>query len=310
MNDKIIAVAGPTASGKSALALELCKRLDGELISLDSMQIYRGLDIGTAKPTKAEQAEVCHHMIDICEPTENFSAAEFAERAHKVIADVQSRGKKAVLCGGTGLYLDTVLGRLDFGEIESDEKLRGELIAFAEKNGADALHERLREIDPQAAEKIHPNNVRRVARAIGIYELTGKTKTEHDREAISDSPYESLIIGLDYDDREVLYNRINRRVDAMIEAGLEGEVRSLVSRGLLSAESTAGQAIGYKEMLGYIAGDCSLGDAVEKIKLGTRRYAKRQLTWLRRNPSINWLYPDRLGDFRSLVCEAEKIINK
>ena len=310
MNDKIIAVAGPTASGKSALALELCKRLDGELISLDSMQIYRGLDIGTAKPTKAEQAEVCHHMIDICEPTENFSAAEFAERAHKVIADVQSRGKKAVLCGGTGLYLDTVLGRLDFGEIESDEKLRGELIAFAEKNGADALHERLREIDPQAAEKIHPNNVRRVARAIEIYELTGKTKTEHDREAISDSPYESLIIGLDYDDREVLYNRINRRVDAMIEAGLEGEVRSLVSRGLLSAESTAGQAIGYKEMLGYIAGDCSLGDAVEKIKLGTRRYAKRQLTWLRRKPSINWRYPDRLGDFRSLVCEAEKIINK
>lgn len=310
MNDKIIAVAGPTASGKSALALELCKRLDGELISLDSMQIYRGLDIGTAKPTKAEQAEVCHHMIDICEPTESFSAAEFAERAHKVIADVQSRGKKAVLCGGTGLYLDTVLGRLDFGEIESDEKLRGGLIAFAEKNGADALHERLREIDPQAAEKIHPNNVRRVARAIEIYELTGKTKTEHDREAISDSPYESLIIGLDYDDREVLYNRISRRVDAMIEAGLEGEVRSLVSRGLLSAESTAGQAIGYKEMLGYIAGDCSLGDAVEKIKLGTRRYAKRQLTWLRRNPSINWLYPDRLGDFRSLVCEAEKIINK
>lgn len=310
MNDKIIAVAGPTASGKSALALELCKRLDGELISLDSMQIYRGLDIGTAKPTKAEQAEVRHHMIDICEPTENFSVAEFAERAHKVIADVQSRGKKAVLCGGTGLYLDTVLGRLDFGEIESDEKLRGELIAFAEKNGAEALHERLREIDPQAAEKIHKNNVRRVARAIEIYELTGKTKTEHDREAISDSPYESLIIGLDYDDREVLYSRINRRVDAMIEAGLEGEVRSLVSRGLLSAESTAGQAIGYKEMLGYIAGDCSLGDTVEKIKLGTRRYAKRQLTWLRRNPNINWLYPDRLCDFQSLVGEAEKIIGK
>ena len=310
MNDKIIAVAGPTASGKSALALELCKRLDGELISLDSMQIYRGLDIGTAKPTKAEQAEVRHHMIDICEPTENFSAAEFAERAHKVIADVQSRGKKAVLCGGTGLYLDTVLGRLDFGEIESDEKLRGELIAFAEKNGAEALHERLRGIDPQAAEKIHKNNVRRVARAIEIYELTGKTKTEHDREAISDSPYESLIIGLDYDDREVLYNRINRRVDAMIEAGLEGEVRSLVSRGLLSAESTAGQAIGYKEVLGYIAGDCSLGDAVEKIKLGTRRYAKRQLTWLRRNQDINWLYPDRLCDFQSLVGEAEKIIGK
>ena len=165
-------------------------------------------------------------------------------------------------------------------------------------------------IDPQAAEKIHKNNVRRVARAIEIYELTGKTKTEHDREAISDSPYDSLIIGLDYNDREVLYNRINRRVDLMIDAGLETEVRSLLSEGLLSADSTAGQAIGYKEMLGYIAGEYTLEDAIEKIKLGTRRYAKRQLTWLRRNPEINWLYPDRLGDFQSLVGEAEKTIGK
>ena len=310
MNDKIIAVAGPTASGKSALALELCKRLGGELVSLDSMQIYKGLDIGTAKPTKAEQAEVRHHMIDICDPREKFSAADFAERAHGVIADIRSRGKRVLLCGGTGLYLDTVLGRLDFGEIESNEKLRRDLIAFAEKNGADALYERLVKIDPQAAEKIHKNNVRRVARAIEIYELTGKTKTEHDREAISDSPYDSLIIGLDYNDREVLYNRINRRVDLMIDAGLETEVRSLLSEGSLSADSTAGQAIGYKEMLGYIAGEYTLEDAIEKIKLGTRRYAKRQLTWLRRNPEINWLYPDRLGDFQSLVGEAEKIIGK
>ena len=310
MNDKIIAVAGPTASGKSALALELCKRLGGELVSLDSMQIYKGLDIGTAKPTKAEQAEVRHHMIDICDPREKFSAADFAERAHGVIADIRSRGKRVVLCGGTGLYLDTVLGRLDFGEIESNEKLRRDLIAIAEKNGADALYERLVKIDPQAAEKIHKNNVRRVARAIEIYELTGKTKTEHDREAISDSPYDSLIIGLDYNDREVLYSRINRRVDLMIDAGLETEVRSLLSEGLLSADSTAGQAIGYKEMLGYIAGEYTLEDAIEKIKLGTRRYAKRQLTWLRRNPEINWLYPDRLGDFQSLVDEAEKIIGK
>ena len=310
MNDRIIAVAGPTASGKSALALELCKRLGGELVSLDSMQIYKGLDIGTAKPTKAEQAEVRHHMIDICDPREKFSAADFAERAHGVIADIRSRGKRVLLCGGTGLYLDTVLGRLDFGEIESNEKLRRDLIAFAEKNGADALYERLVKIDPQAAEKIHKNNVRRVARAIEIYELTGKTKTEHDREAISDSPYDSLIIGLDYNDREVLYNRINRRVDLMIDAGLETEVRSLLSEGLLSADSTAGQAIGYKEMLGYIAGEYTLEDAIEKIKLGTRRYAKRQLTWLRRNPEINWLYPDRLCDFQSLVGEAEKIIGK
>ena len=310
MNDKIIAVAGPTASGKSALALELCKRLDGELVSFDSMQIYRGLDIGTAKPTKAEQAEVRHHLIDICDPCESFSAADFAGRAHEAIADIRSRGKRAVLCGGTGLYLDSVLGRLDFGEMESDSKLREELFRFAEENGADALHEKLREIDPPAAEAIHKNNVRRVVRAIEIYRLTGKTKTEHDRLAISNSPYDSVIIALDYADREILYNRINNRVDAMISAGLEDEVRALYTSGRLSPDTTAGQAIGYKEMLDYIRKADTLEAAAGKIKLGTRRYAKRQLTWLRRNKSVNWLYPDRLGDFESVVAAAEKLIEK
>lgn len=310
MNDKIIAIAGPTASGKSALALELCKRLNGELVSFDSMQIYRGLDIGTAKPTKAEQAEVRHYLIDICDPSESFSAADFAKCAHKAIADIRSRGKRAVLCGGTGLYLDSVLGRLDFGEIESDDKLREELFRFAEENGVDALHERLREIDPSAAETIHKNNVRRVVRAIEIYLLTGKTKTEHDRLAISNSPYDSGIIALDYADREILYNRINSRVDAMISAGLEDEVRELYASGGLSPDTTAGQAIGYKEMLDYIRGIDTLDAAVEKIKLGTRRYAKRQLTWLRRNKSVNWLYPDKLGDFESIVGAAEKLIKE
>ncbi len=310
MNDKIIAIAGPTASGKSALALELCKRLNGELVSFDSMQIYRGLDIGTAKPTKAEQAEVRHHLIDICDPSESFSAADFAKCAHEAIADIRSRGKRAVLCGGTGLYLDSVLGRLDFGEIESDDKLREELFRFAEENGVDALHERLREIDPSAAETIHKNNVRRVVRAIEIYLLTGKTKTEHDRLAISNSPYDSVIIALDYVDREILYNRINNRVDAMISAGLEDEVRELYASGCLSPDTTAGQAIGYKEMLDYIRGIDTLEAAAEKIKLGTRRYAKRQLTWLRRNKSVNWLYPDKLGDFESIVGAAEKLIKE
>lgn len=310
MNDKIIAIAGPTASGKSALALELCKRLNGELVSFDSMQIYRGLDIGTAKPTKAEQAEVRHHLIDICDPSESFSAADFAKCAHEAIADIRSRGKRAVLCGGTGLYLDSVLGRLDFGKMESDDKLREELFRFAEENGADALHERLREIDPSAAETIHKNNVRRVVRAIEIYLLTGKTKTEHDRLAISNSPYDSVIIALDYADREILYNRINSRVDAMISAGLEDEVRGLYASGCISPDTTAGQAIGYKEMLDYIRGIDTLEAAVEKIKLGTRRYAKRQLTWLRRNKSVNWLYPDKLGDFESIVGAAEKLIKE
>lgn len=310
MNDKIIAIAGPTASGKSALALELCKRLNGELVSFDSMQIYRGLDIGTAKPSKAEQAEVRHHLIDICDPSESFSAADFAKCAHEAIADIRSRGKRAVLCGGTGLYLDSVLGRLDFGEMESDDKLREGLFRFAEENGVDALHERLREIDPSAAETIHKNNVRRVARAIEIYLLTGKTKTEHDRLAISNSPYDSVIIALDYADREILYSRINSRVDAMISAGLENEVRELYASGYLYPDTTAGQAIGYKEMLDYIRGIDTLEAAVEKIKLGTRRYAKRQLTWLRRNKSVNWLYPDKLGDFESIVGAAEKLIKE
>lgn len=310
MNDKIIAIAGPTASGKSALALELCKRLNGELVSFDSMQIYRGLDIGTAKPSKAEQAEVRHHLIDICDPSESFSAADFAKCAHEAIADIRSRGKRAVLCGGTGLYLDSVLGRLDFGEMESDDKLREGLFRFAEENGVDALHERLREIDPSAAETIHKNNVRRVVRAIEIYLLTGKTKTEHDRLAISNSPYDSVIIALDYADREILYSRINSRVDAMISAGLENEVRELYASGYLYPDTTAGQAIGYKEMLDYIRGIHTLEAAVEKIKLGTRRYAKRQLTWLRRNKSVNWLYPDKLGDFESIVGAAEKLIKE
>lgn len=310
MNDKIIAIAGPTASGKSALALELCKRLNGELVSFDSMQIYRGLDIGTAKPSKAEQAEVRHHLIDICDPSESFSAADFSKCAHEAIADIRSRGKRAVLCGGTGLYLDSVLGRLDFGEMESDDKLREGLFRFAEENGVDALHERLREIDPSAAETIHKNNVRRVVRAIEIYLLTGKTKTEHDRLAISNSPYDSVIIALDYADREILYSRINSRVDAMISAGLENEVRELYASGYLYPDTTAGQAIGYKEMLDYIRGIDTLEAAVEKIKLGTRRYAKRQLTWLRRNKSVNWLYPDKLGDFESTVGAAEKLIKE
>lgn len=310
MNDKIIAIAGPTASGKSALALELCKRLNGELVSFDSMQIYRGLDIGTAKPSKTEQAEVRHHLIDICDPSESFSAADFAKCAHEAIADIRSRGKRAVLCGGTGLYLDSVLGRLDFGEMESDDKLREGLFRFAEENGVDALHERLREIDPSAAETIHKNNVRRVVRAIEIYLLTGKTKTEHDRLAISNSPYNSVIIALDYADREILYSRINSRVDAMISAGLENEVRELYASGCLCPDTTAGQAIGYKEMLDYIRGIDTLEAAVEKIKLGTRRYAKRQLTWLRRNKSVNWLYPDKLGDFESIVGAAEKLIKE
>ena len=194
----VIAVAGPTASGKSSLAMQLCKDLNGELISCDSMQIYRGMDIGTAKPTKKDMAEVPHHLIDICDPDVDFSAAAFAELAKKAIEDVYSRGKTPILCGGTGLYLDSVLRGVDFGDMEPDLAYRAELLEYAEKEGAEALHARLREIDPEAAEAIHPNNVKRVARALEICKLSGMTKTEWDKNEIrGESPYNACIIALD-----------------------------------------------------------------------------------------------------------------
>lgn len=309
-HEKIIAIAGPTASGKSALALALCERIGGELISLDSMQIYRGLDIGTAKPTAEEQARVKHHLIDICDPCENYSVADFCEAAHEAISGTRARGHRAVLCGGTGLYLSSVLSRTDFGDVCSDEEYRRTLAELASERGRGCLHQMLEEIDPESAGKIHENNVRRVIRALEIYKVTGMTKTEWDKAAVEKNPpYDSVIIGLDYRDREALYARINRRVDAMIGAGLEAEVRGLVSEGKLEASTTAGQAIGYKEMVEYIEGKISLDEATEKIKLGTRRYAKRQLTWLRRMENINWIYPDDYCSAEELLCVAEDILN-
>lgn len=309
-NEKIIAISGPTASGKSALALGLCERLCGEIISLDSMQIYRGLDIGTAKPTREEQQRVRHQLIDICDPCENYSVADFCSAAHEAISRTRTRGNRVILCGGTGLYLSSVLSRMDFGEVCADEEYRRTLAALAAERGGGCVHEMLRAVDPAAAASIHENNVRRVIRALEIYKVTGMTKTEWDKQAAEKNPpYDSIIIGLDYRDRETLYNRINKRVDEMISLGLEKEVRDLLCAGKLGTETTAGQAIGYKEMAEYIRGEISLEEAVEKIKLGTRRYAKRQLTWLRRIDMVNWIYPDDYGTEDELILAAEKIIN-
>jgi tRNA dimethylallyltransferase len=308
----VIAVAGPTASGKSSLAMQLCKDLNGELISCDSMQIYRGMDIGTAKPTKKDMAEVPHHLIDICDPDVDFSAAAFAELAKKAIEDVYSRGKTPILCGGTGLYLDSVLRGVDFGDMEPDLAYRAELLEYAEKEGAEALHARLREIDPEAAEAIHPNNVKRVARALEICKLSGMTKTEWDKNAIrGESPYNACIIALDYKNRDNLYIRIHMRVDEMFAMGLEEEARALLAKGYLAPETTAGGAIGYKELLGYLNGEMTKEEAADAIKTATRHYAKRQLTWLRRNPEVHWLYPDddRYEDDRDFVSAAHAIID-
>ena len=308
----VIAVAGPTASGKSSLAMQLCKDLNGELLSCDSMQIYRGMDIGTAKPTKKDMAEVPHHLIDICDPDVDFSAAAFAELAKKAIEDVYSRGKTPILCGGTGLYLDSVLRGVDFGDMEPDLAYRAELLEYAEKEGAEALHARLREIDPEAAEAIHPNNVKRVARALEICKLSGMTKTEWDKNAIrGESPYNACIIALDYKNRDNLYIRIHMRVDEMFAMGLEEEARALLAKGYLAPETTAGGAIGYKELLGYLNGEMTKEEAADAIKTATRHYAKRQLTWLRRNPEVHWLYPDddRYEDDRDFVSAAHAIID-
>ena len=246
------------------------------------MQIYRGMSIGTAKPSPAEQAEIPHHLIDICEPTEKFSAADFVERAARAVDEIHSRGKVAVLCGGTGLYLDSFIFGRDYGEIASDEALRASLFDYAAQNGAAALHKMLEELDPDAAAAIHANNVKRVVRAIEICKTSGMTKTEWDAEASRAPSRDADVIVLDFHDREKLYARIDARVDNMIAAGLAEETATLYASGALAPENTAAQAIGYKEILPYVRGETTLETAVANLKLATRHYAKRQLTWFRK----------------------------
>ena len=282
MNDKIkvYAVVGATASGKSSLALELAERYGGEIISCDSMQVYKKMNIGTAKPTDEEMARVRHHMIDIAEPCENFSCAEYVSLADAAIRDCAARGKKPMICGGTGLYLDALLREADFADGINDESVREALMQFARENGAEALHAELAEIDPESAAAIHPNNVKRVARAIEIYRVGGVTKTELDRRSRERGMrFDVSAIELFYSDREVLYGRIERRVDQMIDMGLVEETRALALDGVFERNTTAAQAIGYKELFGYLNGEQTLDEAVDVLKLATRRYAKRQMTW-------------------------------
>ena len=310
----VLAVAGPTASGKSSLALRICEEFGGELISCDSMQIYRRMDIGTAKPTAEEMARIPHHLIDICEPDTDFSAAAFAEAATGAITDVLSRKKLPVLCGGTGLYLDSVLRGVEFGEMEPDLRYREEMQRFAEENGADALHDKLKVLDPEAAIAIHPNNIKRVIRALEIIRLSGMTKTEWDKKALyRETPYNETVSALDYRDRETLYRRIEMRVDQMFEMGLLEEARALYDDGFLAPNTTAGGAIGYKELLGYLRGEMTLEEAKTTLKTATRHYAKRQLTWLRKNDAVRWFYPDSYAsenDFTSAVFDFIRALPK
>lgn len=284
---RIVVIVGPTASGKTALSIEVAKRFDGEIVSGDSMQIYRYMDIGTAKPALQERQGISHHMIDFLSPEQNYDVAGFVRDARRCINDIHSRGKLPVLVGGTGLYIDHVVKDTEFAEMVTDPAYRQELLLLAEKHGNEHLHRVLYEVDPQAAEKIHANNVRRVIRALEVFHTTGKTFTQCNQQSVKAPVYDAVWFGLNMP-REILYERINRRVDLMMEQGLLDEVKRVLAMGV-NTQSTSMQAIGYKELVRYLNGDYTLSEAVELIKQESRRYAKRQLTWFKRNPEIHWL---------------------
>ncbi len=284
---KILCVVGPTASGKTDYAVELALKCGGEVVSCDSMQIYKHMDIGTAKPTADEMKGVKHHMIDIIEPNESFSVARFSEMARECIDDILLRGKTPVLCGGTGLYFDSTINNINFIQMDTDEEYRKDLESAAKVFGNEYVYKILKRVDEESAESIHPNNLKRVIRALEIYKTTGKKKSELDKEQLSEPLYEPEITGL-MRDREVLYDRINKRVDIMMEKGLVDEVSDLIKIGI-DTDATSMQAIGYKGIIEYLDGKTSLSDAVDKIKRESRRYAKRQLTWFKRNKKIHWI---------------------
>lgn len=305
---RVIAIVGPTAVGKTALSVELAKRLNGEIISCDSMQIYRTMDIGTAKATPEERCGILHHLIDIKNPDEDFSCADYAILAKKAINDIGARGKIPIFCGGTGLYLDSVLEIPSFADTVRDDPYRAEMEAYATEHGADALHELLSSVDPESAEAIHKNNIKRVIRALEIHHLTGKKKSELD--ALSkeqNPPYDATVFFLTCRDKELLYSRIEKRVDIMLDMGLLDECRSLYERGMLSNGSCASAAIGYKELLPYLEGRDSLENCIAQLKLSTRHYAKRQITWFKKKSSYHTIYVD---EENALKCALEVLNNE
>lgn len=308
---KVLAVLGPTASGKTALAVSLARRLRGEVVSNDSMQIYAGMAIGTAAPTEEEMGGIPHHMIGTVSPGTEFSCADYAAMAGPIVEDILSRGKLPIFCGGTGLYLDAVLYEDGLSDGGKNPAVRAAFEAVAQKNGADALHELLAAVDPKSAEEIHPNNVRRVIRALEIYETTGIPKSQFDGlHPNTEAKYDCKRIVLTFSSREFLYQRIDRRVDRMLEAGLVEEARQLYKEGLLQGDAPAAQAIGYKELLPYFAGECTLEEASQAICRNTRRYAKRQMTWFRRYPDALTVYADADGYMRDTEEVAKEVCEK
>ena len=304
----VIAVVGPTASGKTSLSIEIAKRFRGQVVSADSMQIYEKMNIATAKPTDDEMQGVPHHLIGFQPIDKKFSVAEYVTLAKECIEKIHNQGDLPVVAGGTGLYVDSLLQNIQFSKEEGNNELRNELTEMFDQKGAEFMLEALREIDPKTAEKLHLNDKSRIIRALEIYKATGKTMTEQkilSRE--EESPFEVLYIGINYRDRNVLYDRINRRVDIMLENGLLDEAKDFYN---IDADKTACQAIGYKELAPYFNGEKSLEDCLESLKIETRHYAKRQLTWFRKNENINWVYPDDYENAEDMYKSVFVIIDK
>ena len=304
----LIAVVGPTASGKTAVGIELAKEYNGEVVSADSMQIYKGMDIATAKPDEKEMQGIPHHLISELEPASSFSVAEYVKLAQQKIVDISARGKLPILVGGTGLYVSSLIDNINFDNAITDGSVRRKLTEEAEQIGNEAMLERLRKVDPEAAEKIPAANLVRIIRALEVYEVTGIPFSRHkELNRMQDSRYNACMIGLTYKDRNVLYNRINKRVDIMLEKGLIEECRAVYENEKLG---TACQAIGYKEFIPYFDGIKPKEECIDKIKQYSRNYAKRQLTWFRRDERIQWVEIEEDTAFSTIIAECKKIVAK
>ena len=307
--NSIICIAGPTASGKTALAVELAKKYHGEVVSCDSMQVYRRMDIGTAKPTEEEMQGIPHHMLDVAQAWEDFSVSRYCTQAAPIVDDIIARGKTAIIAGGTGLYMDSLIRGNEFAPFPSTG-VREALEKRAEAEGTQSLLEELAGIDPESAGRLHPSDRKRIIRALEVYRETGITITEHNRRTrqVPDR-YHPLWLGLDFSDRAALYRRIDRRAEQMLEAGLLEEIRSLLDSGIPET-CTAMQAIGYKEFLPVLRGERPLSDAVGEVCQSSRRYAKRQLTWFRRNRNIHWILREGNQSSDEIIQEARRILQE
>lgn len=305
----VLCVVGPTATGKTKMGVALAKRFDGEVVSVDSMQLYRGMAIGTAAPTREEMEGIPHHMVAVADPAESWSAARYVHAADACVQDILGRGRLPVLVGGTGLYLDALIRGTDFAVGSQGTELRQQLQRRARQEGTETLLEELRRIDPAAAQKLHLRDEKRIIRALEVWYETGCTITEHDRQERQRPPkYDALYIGLDFLDRQDLRDRIDRRVDTMVEQGLLEEVETLLASGL-PRDATALQAIGYKQFLAVAEGTATRQEAIEEVKLRSRQYAKRQLTWLRRNPDIFWVRWERRPNFPEGLQKATEYLH-